>query len=134
MTLVDSNVLFDLVTADPVFAGWSAQQLDYARLCGPVSINDVIYAEFSVRYPTLAQVDAVLADMRIDRRPIPAAALFLAGKAFLRYRQSGGTRTGVLADFFIGAQAAVEGLALLTRDPRRYRMYFPTATLVTPEI
>ncbi|HTZ70508.1 MAG TPA: type II toxin-antitoxin system VapC family toxin [Acetobacteraceae bacterium] len=133
MILVDSDALFDIITNDTAFAAWSAEQLDHARLSGRVSINDVIYAAFSVRYRSPEEVDGVLGDMGIDRRPMPGPALFLAGKAFLRDRRCGGTRSGVLADFFIGAQAAVEGLTVLTRDPRRYRMYFPSVALVTPE-
>jgi predicted nucleic acid-binding protein len=73
----------------------------------------------------LRSVDVILA-------PIPREALFLAGKAFKSYRESGGTRTGVLPDFFIGAHALVENIPLLTRDPKRYRTYFPTVELIVP--
>jgi hypothetical protein len=133
MTLVDSNVLLDVLTDGQTWGDWSQAELERAALNGPLVINDVIYAEVSTRYATVDAVDAMLLDLNVDVAPIPRAALFLAGKAYLRYRAGGGMRTGVLADFFIGAHAAVEGLPLLTRDARRYRYYFPTVVLITPE-
>jgi predicted nucleic acid-binding protein len=132
LTLVDSNALLDIFTADPVWCDWSTGQLDAASLRGPLCINDVIYAELSVRFDRIEVLDTILAEMKLGRRPIPAPALFLAGKVFRRYRKAGGARTGVLPDFFIGAQAAVEGVPLLTRDQRRYTSYFPTVTLISP--
>jgi len=132
MTLVDSNVLLDVVTRTPDWWQWSLRQLDEAVLSGPLVINDVIYAEISTRYPSTDTVDSTLRDLGIDLVPIPRAALFLAGKAYLRYRKAGGMRTGVLADFFVGAHAEVDGFPLLTRDVRRYRSYFPTVNLITP--
>lgn len=132
MTLVDSNVLLDIVTDGQAWADWSLDQLEQAALNGPLVINDVIYAEVSARYVTIEAVDAMLDELGIAVAPIPRAALFLAGKAYLQYRAGGGLRTGVLADFFIGAHAAVEQLPLLTRDARRYQSYFPTIRLITP--
>jgi predicted nucleic acid-binding protein len=133
MTLVDTNVLLDIATDDPRWANWSLQQLDAASIRGPVVINAVVYAEFSVGYVRIEELDTVLADAGIAVLEMPRTALFLAGKVFQRYRAQGGTRTSVLPDFFIGAHAAVAELALLTRDPQRYRAYFPTITLVTPD-
>jgi predicted nucleic acid-binding protein len=133
MTLVDSNVLLDVVTDGQVWADWSQAQLEQAALAGPLVINDVVYAEISTRFTSVGAVDAMLRDLSVDVAPIPRPALFLAGKAYLQYRASGGVRTGVLADFFIGAQAAVEKLPLLTRDPRRYQSYFPTVTIIAPK-
>jgi hypothetical protein len=133
MTLVDSNVLLDVLTKTPGWAEWSLRQLDDAVLGGPVVINDVIYAEISTRYPSPDVVDSILYDLRVDLITMPRAALFLAGKAYLRYRAAGGVRTGVLADFFIGAHAEAERLPLLTRDVRRYRSYFPNVELIAPE-
>jgi predicted nucleic acid-binding protein len=133
MTLVDSNVLLDVVTDGQTWAEWSQGQLERAALEGPLVVNDVIYAEISTRYATVDAVDSMLSDLNIEVVPTPRDALFLAGKAYWRYRAAGGIRTGVLADFFIGAHAAVEGLQLLTRDARRYRNYFPTIALITPE-
>jgi predicted nucleic acid-binding protein len=132
MTLVDTNVLLDIATNDSEWATWSLQQLDAATIRGPVLINAVIYAEFSVGYVRVEEVDKVLADVGLDLAEIPRAALFLAGKVFQRYRAQGGVRTGVLPDFFIGAHAAVSQLPLLTRDPRRYRTYFSGITLIAP--
>lgn len=132
MTFLDTNVLLDVATDDPNWADWSAAQLEAASLRGALLINDVIYAELSVRYARIEDLDAFLAEAGIDMRPIPREALFLAGKAFLRYRGARGTRTGVLPDFFIGAHASVEEIPLLTRDIGRYRSYFPTLELIAP--
>jgi predicted nucleic acid-binding protein len=133
VTLVDSNVLLDIVTDSEAWADWSQAQLEQAAASGPLVINDIIYAEISTRYATVDGVDEMLRNLDIDLATIPRSALFLAGKAYLRYRSAGGLRTGVLADFFIGAHAAVEQLPLLTRDARRYRTYFPTVELISPE-
>ena len=133
MALVDTNVLLDIATDDPRWANWSLRQLDAASIRGPVVINAAVYAEFSVGYVRIEELDAVLADAGIALLDMPRAALFLAGKVFQRHRAQGGTRTDVLPDFFIGAHAAVAELALLTRDPQRYRAYFPTITLMTPD-
>ena len=132
MMLVDTNVLLDLVTNDAKWADWSIRKLDAAALKGPLVINDVVYAELSVRFAAIETLEDTLDEARVAVAPIPRAALFLAGKAFQRYRAAGGTRTGVLPDFFIGAHASVVGVALLTRDAQRYRSYFPAIDLVTP--
>jgi predicted nucleic acid-binding protein len=133
MTLVDTNVLLDLVTDDAAWADWSQRQLEAAAIRGPVLINDVVYAELSVGFLRVEELEDALATALIETAPIPREALFLAGKMFLRYRGSGGSRTGVLPDFFIGAHAAVAQLALLTRDVGRYRTYFPTVQLIAPK-
>ena len=133
MTLVDTNVLLDLVTDDPVWADWSIQQLELASVSGPLCINDVVYAELSVRYERIEALDAFVDQAGLKFTPFPRAALFLEGKAFTRYRRGGGTRNDVLPDFFIGAHAAIQNLPLLTRDVARYRSYFPTVTLISPE-
>jgi predicted nucleic acid-binding protein len=131
-TLVDTNVLLDVVTNDPVWADWSIRRLDGAAIKGPLAINDVVYAELSVRFAAIETLEAVLAEAAIRLVPMPREALFLAGKAFARYRAAGGPRTNVLPDFFIGAHVAVAGLTLLTRDAQRYRTYFPKIELITP--
>jgi predicted nucleic acid-binding protein len=131
-TLVDTNVLLDIVTDDPKWAVWSLRHLDLAMTKSRLAINDVIYAELSVRFEAAEQLDAMLDGIRAELLPMSRQSLFLAAKAFRRYRQAGGGRTGVLPDFFIGAHAAVTQLPLLTRDPRRYRSYFPTVALITP--
>jgi len=132
VTLVDTNVLLDIVTDDPVWADWSIAQLEAASLTGPLYINDVVYAELGIRYERIEHLDHFVAQAGIEILPIPRSALFLAGKAFAQYRKSGGTRTGILPDFFIGAHAAVGRLPLLTRDEGRYRTYFPTVSLICP--
>ncbi|TIV42246.1 MAG: type II toxin-antitoxin system VapC family toxin [Mesorhizobium sp.] len=132
MTLVDTNVLLDLVTDDPKWADWSIAQLEAASLSGPLSINDAVYAELAVRYDRIEDLDAFLDEAGLEIAAMPRAALFLAGKVFTRYRKAGGSRTGVLPDFFIGAHAAVSGLPLLTRDAGRYRTYFPSLKLIIP--
>ena len=134
MTLVDTNVLLDLVTDDPDWADWSIAQLEAASLNGPLLINEVIYAELAVRYDRIEDLEAFVDEAGLEMAPIPRAALFLAGKVFTRYRRSGGSRTGVLPDFFIGAHAAVAEQPLLTRDIGRYRTYFPSLMLITPDI
>lgn len=134
MFLVDTNVLLDLVTEDPVWAAWSLAELEGAALLGPLAINDVVYAELSVRYRDIADLDAMIALAELERLSMPKEALFLAGKAFQAYRRAGGSRTGVLPDFFIGAHAAVAGLTLITRDSARYRSYFPTISLRAPNV
>ena len=133
MTLVDTNVLLDIATDDPKWGAWSLAGLESAALNGPVLINAVIYAEFSVGYRRIEDVDRVLRNAGIEIAEIPRSALFLAAKAFLQYKKKGGSRGGVLPDFFIGAHAAVERWPLLTRDSKRYETYFPTVTLLAPE-
>jgi predicted nucleic acid-binding protein len=133
MTLIDSNVLIDLLIDDPAWSDWSLAQLQQAALNGPLLINDIVYAETSTRYAEIEEFESALAAADVTVIPTPRMALFLAGKAFRQYRSSGGARSRVLPDFFIGAHAAVERLPLLTRNARRYRNYFPTVVLITPE-
>jgi predicted nucleic acid-binding protein len=133
MTLIDTNVLLDLATDDPVWGDWSVRHLDAAAVKGPLVINDVVYAELSVGFERIEELDDLLDEAGVTLEEIPREALFLAGKAFRRYRAAGGARMGVLPDFFIGAHAAVLGLPLLTRDAKRYRTYFPSVAMVTPE-
>jgi predicted nucleic acid-binding protein len=133
VTLIDTNILLDVFSRNPDWWRWSVGQLEDVAANGPLLINDIIYAEASIRFPEAAEFDAVLADMGVTVAPFARAVPFLAGKAFARYRAMGGSRTGVLPDFFIGAHAEVERLPLLTRDARRYRTYFPNVTLIAPE-
>lgn len=134
MTLVDTNVLLDLVTDDPKWADWSLSQLESASLDGPLLINDAVYAELAVRYERIEQLEAFVDGAGLEMTSMPRAALFLAGKVFTQYRRAGGSKTGVLPDFFIGAHAAVARLPLLTRDVRRYRTYFPSLKLIAPTV
>lgn len=130
MVLVDTNVLLDVVQDDPDWGDWSQQQLEAASLRGPLAINAVIYAELSIAYERIEDLDRVVQQSGLRELAIPREALFLAGKAFLQYRRRRGGKTGVLPDFFIGAHAAVTGTPILTRDVGRYRTYFPTVEIL----
>jgi predicted nucleic acid-binding protein len=132
-TLVDSNVLIDVLSGDPAWADWSSRALVKLGSEGPLVINAVIYAEVSQRYSRKELLDRELPESEFIHENIPWAAAFLAGKAYVDYRRRGGRRRSPLPDFFIGAHAAVAGLRLLTRDSARYRTYFPTIELVTPD-
>jgi len=132
MVLVDTNVLLDVLQNDPQWADWSQGQMESASLIDSLAINAVIYSELSMAFERIKELEAVLADASLGVEPIPREALFLAGKAFLNYRRRQGTKQGVPPDFYIGAHAAVGGLALLTRDVNRYRSYFPTVILIAP--
>jgi hypothetical protein len=131
--LVDSNVIFDLLSSDAEWFDWSVEALDRAAENSRLVVNPMIFAEVSVRYSSHEDVDEALPRDIFDREPLPYEAAFLAGKAFVSYRRRGGTRQTVLPDFFIGAHAAVAGYRLLTRDPARYRTYFPRLVLIAPE-
>jgi hypothetical protein len=132
--LADSNVLLDVITADPKWGRWSLAALDEWARRGPILVNPVIYAEIAPAYDTMEWLDAAIEAVGLELREIPRAALFLASRAFVRYRRRGGARRGVLPDFFVGAHAAVLDIPLLTRDAHRYRTYFPTLRLVTPAL
>lgn len=131
-TLVDTNVLLDVLTEDPAWLAWSLDSLAEAAEAGPLLVNPLIYAEVSVRFTRIEDLDDALPPRDYRRVPLPWPAAFLAGKAFTVYRRRGGTSPSTLPDFFIGAHAAVEGFTLLTRDAGRYRTYFPTVALNTP--
>lgn len=132
-TLVDSNVLIDVVVRDEQWAAWSIEALIEALDAGPVFVDQVVFAEVSIGYRTAEACQEALAVQGIERVPIPWPAAFLAGRAFAAYRDRGGTKLAPLPDFFIGAHAAVAGLRLLTRDASRYRTYFPTVELIAPK-
>ena len=131
-TLVDSSVLLDVLTEDPAWLDWSSAALADAVESGPLWINPIIYAEVSVRFSRIEDLEDALPAEDFRRAPLPWEAAFLAGKAFHRYRRSGGTRSSTLPDFYIGAHAAVADVALLTRDFGRHRTYFPTVNLIAP--
>jgi len=131
-TLVDSNVLLDVLTEDRRGFEWSSSAIEKCANAGRLYINPIVYAEVSVRFKTIEEVEASLPHEFFQRLQIPFEAAFLAGKAFLAYRKKGGGRTSTLPDFFVGAHAAIAGLRLLTRDSRRYKAYFPSLELVCP--
>jgi predicted nucleic acid-binding protein len=130
--LVDTNVILDVVTDDPRWGDWSSSMLGRYAESGILVINPIIYAEVSVGFERIEELDKALPVGAFRRDPLPWEAAFLAGKCFLAYRRRGGSRRSPLPDFYIGAHAAVAGLPLLTRDPRRYRTYFPHLSLIAP--
>lgn len=130
--LVDSNVLLDILIPDPEWEEWSSLTLAEVAEASLLAINPLIYAEVSIGFERVEDLDSALPE-ELQREALPWDAAFLAGKAFMAYRRQGGARKSTLPDFFIGAHAAVRDYALLTRDSRRYRKYFPTLTLIAPE-
>jgi len=130
--LVDTNILVDVLENDPDWADWSVAQLQAQSKVHRLVINPIIYSELSLTFSSAEELDEVLDGMKLPVLEMPKPALFLAGKAFVQYRRSGGAKNNVLGDFFIGAHAAVSDLPLLTRDTRHYKNYFPSVKLVTP--
>jgi len=130
--LVDTNVLLDVFEEDAEWSDWSQDQLDAANATDTLAINAIIYSELSIGFARIEELEAVVAEASLVIEDIPREALFLAGKSFLRYRRSRGTKHNVLPDFYIGAHAAVRQWPLLTRDVGRYRTYFPTVSLIAP--
>ena len=131
--LVDSNVLLDVLTEDPTWFDWSASALEEHAESAVLIINPIVYAEVSVRFARIEELDVALPADLFKREPLPWDAAFLAGKCFLRYRKAGGARRSPLPDFYVGAHAAIRGATLLTRDASRYRTYFPTLQLIAPD-
>ena len=132
MVLVDTNVLLDVFENDAKWAPWSQDQLDAAAATDTIAINSIIYSELSMAFARIEELDTVLEEAALNIEIIPKEALFLAGKVFLTYRKSQGTKRNVLPDFFIGAHAAVMRWPILTRDVGRYRTHFPSVELITP--
>jgi predicted nucleic acid-binding protein len=130
--LVDSNVILDVVTEDPKWSEWSAAQLEKLAESHTLVINPIIYSEVSIGFDRIEDLDQTLPPDFFRRDPLPWEAGFLAGKCFVKYRRMGGKRLSPLPDFYIGAHAAVSGIALLTRDTNRYKTYFPKLTLISP--
>ena len=130
--LVDSNVLLDVATNDADWFAWSSEALETAADQAVLAINPIIYAEISIGFSRVEDLEDAIPARSFRRESLPYEAAFLAGKAFLRYRRRGGERVRPLPDFYIGAHAAVAGFRLLTRDPRRYRTYFPSVELISP--
>ncbi len=133
MLLVDTNVLVDVLEDDPKWADWSVRQLRAQSQVHELVINPVIYSELSLTFDSVKDLDDAVDGMGLTLQELPRPALFLAGKAFVKYRREGGTKGNVLADFFIGAHAAVLSCAILTRHGRRYRNYFPRVALIAPQ-
>jgi predicted nucleic acid-binding protein len=134
VTLVDTNVLIDVLSNNPVWRPWSLERLEARSASGRLLINEVVYAELSLGFDTEEELDEAVLDLNVFLVWSPKPALFLAGQAFDRYRRAGGARIGVLPDMFIGAHAQVARLPILTRDVGRYRTYFPDVELITPRV
>ena len=130
--MIDSSVLLDILTVDPLWFEWSSEAVAIAADRTEIAINPLIYAEISPHFASPEELDNAFPVMIFRREPLPFEAAFLAGKAFTKYRGRGGTRTSPLSDFYIGAHAAVSRLELLTRDPRRFRAYFPRVKIISP--
>jgi predicted nucleic acid-binding protein len=130
--LVDSSVLLDVATNDKTWFEWSSQALESAANEAALAINAIIYGEVSIGFSQIEDLELAIPPASFRREALPYEAAFLAGKAFLRYRRRGGVRIRPLPDFYIGAHAAVAGFRLLTRDPKRYRTYFPSVELIVP--
>jgi predicted nucleic acid-binding protein len=131
--LIDANVILDIMTEDAEWFAWSSATIERAADRYRLVINPIIYAEVSIRYSRIEDLDAALPKSMFAREAIPYEAAFLAGKSFVTYRRRGGTKQSPLADFFIGAHAAVADYMLLTRDARRYRTYYPKLRLISPD-
>lgn len=131
--LVDSNVLIDILQQDEQWFAWSSARLAPLVDSRRVVLDPIVYAEVSIGFASIEDLEAAIGDFGFERQPLPWEAGFLAGKAFERYRRRGGARRSPLPDFYIGAHAAIAGLKLLTRDPRRYREYYPGLKLIAPE-
>ncbi len=131
-TLVDSNVILDILTEDAEWAEWSAAALAARADAGPLVVNPLVYAEVAARFERIEDLEEALPAGYFERRALPWEAAFLAGRTFIRYRRRGGQRRSPLPDFYIGAHALAEGMTLLTRDARRYRTYFPALRVIAP--
>lgn len=131
-TLVDSNVLLDILTEDPEWLDWSAAALAKQADAGPLVVNPLVYAEVAARFERIEDLEEALPADYYQRQALPWEAAFLAGRTFIRYRRKGGQRRSPLPDFYIGAHALVGRMTLLTRDARRYRTYFPAVRIVAP--
>ena len=134
MLLVDTNVLVDVLEDDPEWADWSIGQLRAQSKIHRLAINPIIYSELSLTFSTVEALDKTIEDLGLALIEVPRPALFLAGKAFVRSPRQGGNKNNVLADFYIGAHAAVSRLPLLTRDTRRYSSYFSNVALIAPDL
>jgi predicted nucleic acid-binding protein len=130
--LVDSSVILDILTEDENWFAWSAETLAKCARSNILAVNPIIYAEVSIRFEKVEDLDAALPSTYFRRLPLPWEAAFLAGKRFLDYRRKGGRKRSPLPDFYIGAHAEVGGMTLLTRDAARYHTYFPALRIIAP--
>jgi len=134
MILIDSNILLDIFTEDPVWYAWSSKTLAELFDKHSLAINPIIYAEVSIGFKKIEDLEEALPLDSFECLPLSKEIAFLAGKSFLKYKKNGGQKGATLPDFFIGAHAAILNIPLLTRDVNRYKTYFPGLTLISPEI
>ena len=132
-TLIDTNVLVDILSDDPAWEAWSEKHLEAAKRAGNLVINPLVYAEICAGYPSQRETDHALTSLIFRRESLPWAAAFNASRAFLTYRRGGGLKRSPLPDFYIGAHAEIRRYTLLTRDPNRYRTYFPALRIIAPD-
>jgi predicted nucleic acid-binding protein len=132
-TLVDSNVILDVIDTDESWGVWSADRVRDAADAGTIIINPIVFAEVSMGFADLTELDQRLSHMDVHREALPWDAAFTAGKVHALYRQQAGLRDRTLPDFLIGAHSLVKKYRLLTRDPRRYRQYFPALDIIAPD-
>ena len=130
--LVDSCVLLDIFTSDPNWADWSESTLDKYDRTNTLYINTIVYTEVSIGFKRIETLEETIGELEVKVLEIPREALFLVGKAFVKYKQRQGQKRSPLPDFFIGAHAAVSELTLITRDINRYRTYLPSVNLIHP--
>ena len=131
--LVDSNIILDVFTDDPYWVDWSESMLEEYSIYSTLCINPIIYSEISIGFSRIEDLESAIIKTGFQMLDFPKEALFLAGKAFLKYKKKKGAKSSPLPDFFIGAQAAVLDIALITRDVSRYRTYFPRVKLISPQ-
>jgi predicted nucleic acid-binding protein len=131
--LVDSNVLLDLIEPRSSWSNWAEEQILHWGDRETLAINPIIFAEVSAAFDNYEELDAALPEAWYAREDLPWEAAYLAGQSFVPYRRRMGIRRSPMPDFYIGAHALVRGHQLLTRDPKRYRTYFPNLKLITPD-
>jgi hypothetical protein len=132
--LVDSNVLLDIFTEDERWFTWSSETLSLYAENNILVINPIIYAEVSIGFDRIEDLEEAMPPQYFLREALPWDAAFLAGKCFRNYRRRGGEKRSRLPDFYIGSHAAIRNMILMTRDAARYRTYFPKLKLIAPQI
>jgi predicted nucleic acid-binding protein len=134
MILVDSNILIDITSNDPVWFVWSSKQIVQLMLVEDLAVNQIVVAEVAPSMGSMEAFYTLLTSLSVELSSLNEDVAFMAGSAFLAYRKNGGKGRSTLPDFFIGAHAQHMGASILTRDSRFYRAYFPSVPLISPEI
>jgi predicted nucleic acid-binding protein len=134
ITAVDTNILLDILVPNENFYEASAGALQDAASEGLLVVSDIVYAELCIHFETMRECDTFLEDNEIRVQALTRDAHFLASRAWRTYRQQGGRRTRILADFLIGAHAEKQATRLLSRDRGFYRKLFPSLKLNDPAV